>query len=44
MKEVYEMPSIQVIKFENTDSVIMMSTVIDPGEGDTDTDVEDPWG
>ncbi len=44
MKEVYEMPSIEVIKFENTDSVIMMSTVIDPGEGFPDTDIEDPWG
>ncbi|WP_278627724.1 hypothetical protein [Thomasclavelia cocleata] len=43
MKEVYEMPSIEVIKFENTD-LVMMSTVTDPGEGDTDTDTEDPWG
>lgn len=39
MKEVYETPSIEVIKFENTDSVIMMS-ITDPG----DNDFGDPFG
>lgn len=35
MKEIYEIPSIEVTKFENSDSVIMMSNV------DTDIDNED---
>ena len=39
MKDIYEVPSIEVTKFENTDSVIMIS-VADPGE----TEGEDPFG
>lgn len=38
MKEIYEVPSIEVIKFENNDSVIMTS-VTDPGE----IEIPDPW-
>lgn len=41
MKEIYEVPSIEVIKFENTDSVIMISTL---GPGDPGgEEVEDPF-
>ncbi|MEY8676572.1 hypothetical protein [Thomasclavelia cocleata] len=36
MKEIYEIPSIEVTKFENSDSVIMMSNV--------DTDIDNEGG
>lgn len=40
MKEIYEIPSIEVIKFEN-DSLVMMSNNL--GDEDTDIDVDDPF-
>lgn len=41
MKETYETPLVEIVKFENDD--IITTSVPDPGN-DIDTDYSDPWG